>query len=352
MNIHLIGTYPPPYGGVSVHIYRLRKRLLGAGHECTVWCGHDRADEDLRPFIQAKTVLLGPARSGPETILHFHSSHYLAGRAAAAGHKVLFTVHNPRINLDLKGGKLLREWLRRKVTAHSFRRVHNLIAVSQQAGDELVTFGFDSESISVINAYLRPGNDEATAPANLDAFELFRQKYGLLATANAWALKFLGGEDLYGIDMCLEMLGRLCGDFPELALVLAVPLGRGTEYLGKMQQRARDQGLEERVLWLLEPGAYHPILSRCDLFLRPTNADGFCISIVEAYEFGVPVVASDVVIRPKGCLQFRTRDQDDFTERVREALGDLPTWAARSLAGKEPDHFEEIVSVYRRLADS
>ena len=352
MNVHLIGSYPPPYGGVSVHIYRLRKRLLAAGHQCTVWCGHDRPEDNLHTFKEGKARIPEMARSVPEAVFHFHSSHFLAGRVAAGGHKALLTAHNARIKKELSGGKLVREWVRRKVTACSFRRVRHLIAVSQRAKEALVAFGFRPEWITVINAYLRPGDDEAAAPPNVEAFEAFRARYALLATANAWALNFLDGEDLYGIDMCLEMLGRLGRDIPELALVFAVPLGRGTAYLAEMQQRTRQLGIEDRVLWLLEPGAYHPILRRCDLFLRPTNDDGFCISIAEACEYGVPVVASDVVIRPKGCLLFRTRDQDGFTEGVREALADLPAWGAKSQAGKEPDHFEEIMSVYRRLAGS
>ena len=34
--IVLIGPYPPPYGGVSVHIQRLKERLLDVGFKCVV----------------------------------------------------------------------------------------------------------------------------------------------------------------------------------------------------------------------------------------------------------------------------------------------------------------------------
>ncbi len=45
MHIHQIGPLPPPYGGVSVHISRLRRHLLRAGHDCTTWCQYDRLEE-------------------------------------------------------------------------------------------------------------------------------------------------------------------------------------------------------------------------------------------------------------------------------------------------------------------
>ena len=34
--ILLIGPYPPPYGGVSVQVYELRKHLTQAGYDCQV----------------------------------------------------------------------------------------------------------------------------------------------------------------------------------------------------------------------------------------------------------------------------------------------------------------------------
>ena len=102
-------------------------------------------------------------------------------------------------------------------------------------------------------------------------------------------------------------------------------------------------------LWLLKPGAYHPILKECDLFLRPTNTEGFSISIAESFEFGLAVVASDAVNRPSGCLAFRNRDVEDFTAKVGQAIAELPAWSKKSLAAKEPDHFEDILRVYESL---
>ena len=233
-----------------------------------------------------------------------------------------------------------------------FRRLNRVIAVSERTRSELMRFGFDGSAVHVVNAYLPPEPDEIAHSGNLEMLEAFGEKFGVLATANAWALNFFRGEDLYGIDLCIRMLGAVRKRHPELGLVLALPLGRGTDYLAEMQRQAEELEVTDRILWLLDAGAYHPILKSCDLFLRPTNTDGFCISIAESFEFGVPVVASDAVTRPSGCLLFKNRDVPDLTEKVEYALGHLEQMGRESAASREPDHFEEIVKIYQAMAAS
>ena len=350
MEIHLLGPLPPPYGGVSVHIQRLRALLEAAGHQCTVWGPEDRPAQNMRRLERPPAGLRQLAGIDRKAIVHFHEYHLHAGWLAQRHPRVLYTVHNERINHTLGGGRFLRQWLARRVQRYYFRKVRHLITVSERAKRELVRFGFDAATIDVTNAYLVPSANEVAHPANVAAFESFRARYSTIATANAWALNFFQGADLYGIDMCLELVHALQDKHPGLGIALAIPLGRGTAYLEALQRRAAELGVSERVLWLLEPGAYHPILQQCDLFLRPTNTDGFSVSIAEAFEYGVPVIASDAVTRPAGCVEFRTRDVDDFVATVDRALADLAALAERSRAAREPDHFGEILAVYERLA--
>jgi len=63
-----------------------------------------------------------------------------------------------------------------------------------------------------------------------------------------------------------------------------------------------------------------PVISRSDLFLRPTTTDGDAVSVREALELGVPVVASDAVPRPDAVVLYRAGDLADFVAKVREAL--------------------------------
>ena len=54
-----------------------------------------------------------------------------------------------------------------------------------------------------------------------------------------------------------------------------------------------------------------------DLFIRPTSTDMEGISVKEALYVGTNVVASDVCIRPKECILFKKRDQEDLNNKVK-----------------------------------
>lgn len=349
LNVHLIGSMPPPFGGVSVHVARLRQRLLDEGHACTVWCDRDDSKLGLRRFGSTSQAVraLGALENG--SILHFHSAYLAAGFLASRGRRVVATFHDPRIPQMTRGGSFPRQWIGQRLTRHLLRRIPQAIAVSEQTREALLREHLSFATISVINAFLPPTDREHAHPDNAKAVARFRSRHGLLATANAWAPRFFDDADLYGLDLCVGMLRQLCDRWPELALVLAVPKGRGNEYVAQLQAKIEGMDLTERVLWLFDSGAYHPILRECDIFLRPTNTDGFAISIVEAFEYGVPVVASDAVQRPGGCLQFRSRDLSDFCDKVDEVLGNRIYWMERSRKSKEPDHYSEILQSYRRF---
>ncbi len=349
LNVHLIGSMPPPYGGVSVHVSRLRHRLLAEGHSCTVWCDRDDPSLGLRHFKGTIPALRDLSALDSSPILHFHYAYLAAGLLAARGRRVVATFHDARLSDLTRGGHNPHEYIGRRLTGRMLREIPQLIGVSDEVKQALENERVPPRAISVINAYMPALGAEEAHAKNLALFSEFRKRIGLIATANAWAPRFFDGMDLYGLDLCIEMLDGLRDRWPELGLVLVVPEGRGNAYVQQLQTRVSELGLSERVLWLLESGAYHPILRECDIFLRPTNTDGFAVSIAEAFGFGLPVVASDAVLRPEGCLQFRSRDLSDFQERVNEVLGDRPTWIERSKMSVEPDHAAEVLGIYRRF---
>ncbi|UCE58881.1 MAG: glycosyltransferase family 4 protein [Phycisphaerales bacterium] len=349
MEVHLIGPYPPPYGGVSVHLFRLQKRLLRAGHKCTVWTQGHSPRGGVVVTHSLRQLYHELRKTDRQALLHFHNHHIVAGLLAKTHRRVVFTMHNERVNTDLFGGRFPRQWAFRLASRRYFRNVPHIIAVSDWVRDEAVKFGFPPAALHVVCSYLRPEEEEAAHPDNTATIAPFREKFRYLATASAWALQFYKSEDMYGIDLCVEMLGLLKDERPELGLVLVIPQAKGTPYLKTLQDRAETLGVTDRILWLLEPGAYHPLQRRCDLFLRPTNTDGFGVTLAEAMEFGVPAIASDAVHRLEGCMLFRNRDATDLARKVNAALDNLPTLSEQAERMKEPDHFDEVLAVYESL---
>ena len=56
------------------------------------------------------------------------------------------------------------------------------------------------------------------------------------------------------------------------------------------------------------------------MVVRSTFADGDAITVREALDLGVPVVASDTDFRPAGVVLFRKGDAVDLLEKLTEVL--------------------------------
>ena len=53
-----------------------------------------------------------------------------------------------------------------------------------------------------------------------------------------------------------------------------------------------------------------------NIFIRFTLVDGDSIAAREALSYGLQVIASDSVERPKGCILFRSADANDLREKI------------------------------------
>jgi glycogen(starch) synthase len=77
------------------------------------------------------------------------------------------------------------------------------------------------------------------------------------------------------------------------------------------------------------------LMSRSDVFLRPTLEDGDSISVREAISLGVPVVASRTGARPAGAILFEPGNMEDMLSKLDLALT-LGRSVAAPLAGPVP----------------
>src|SRR5262249_36853387 len=89
------------------------------------------------------------------------------------------------------------------------------------------------------------------------------------------------------------------------------------------------------------------LVDACDLFVRPTRADGDALSVREALALGRPVVASDVGQRPPGALTFPAGDARAAAETIFRALGN-PRTPHRPQATQNDDCFPTLLTIYRR----
>jgi glycosyltransferase involved in cell wall biosynthesis len=165
----------------------------------------------------------------------------------------------------------------------------------------------------------------------------------------AFQFGFYKGEEIYGIDMCVELCSELKKQYPQIGFVCAVAEVGDATYFKEIQKRIKQKNIENNFHFVLEPCEFYPLLPKSDLFVRPTCTDAYGVSVAEAIHFGVPAVASDVCERSRGAILFEARNQGDFLKKVREVLANPRVYRERLNQVLQEDTFEKLLELYNQL---
>jgi len=330
--IALVGPWPRPWGGISVHILRLAGRLRAKGFRVSVYDDTgEHEDQGLSP-LRGRWVNRF-ALTAREKIIHYHS-HSWGTRArlslmTARGKRVVFSVHSLRNPPGV--------FLRRKPEFRHMLRKARFIAVNEEIAAHLSDMG--AKNISIIGPYISPPDWGEPHP-DVRAFAgLHRPTIAM----NAFSFKTWENGDLYGLFSALEALALLRKDLPKTGLVIYLSQVGEESLFGFFGDRIKELGLEQDVLIRLDAEEpFYTCLPFAQVFLRSTFTDSFGISMAEALEMGVPVVASDAVPRPGGVVLFRAGDPANMAIAIKKALSSKPE--KMSL-----DEFPEILDFYERI---
>lgn len=310
---YLFGPYPPPLGGISVFIYRFHRLLKERGKPVEV--------VDLARLTKAKkTVRLARlffTLSNPVFYLNtLDTMTMLMVLLRPFGCQVIYHEHSGRFVENLKG-------VRKLIFRGFLKRLDLLLLAGEHLKDYYTQAGLKlPRNTQIRNAFLPPPlEDEERIWASYDKETLeFIDSHHPLLVANASHLKIYRGVDLYGLDMCVDLIDRLKKDFPRVGLLFALAEVVEEDYLQSINARIEALGLNRHILIMTGQKEVWPLFKKSDLMIRPTFVDSYGFSIDEALFFGCPAVASDVCKRAEGTHLFRNRDFDHLYATVKEVL--------------------------------
>ena len=338
MKVLLVGDFPPPHGGVAVHVEVLFRAVRAAGGICEVLDigkGQLPADGVIPAGNTARfTRLLGSyAARGYQ--LHVHTSGanpkswMLAGICAAAGavsgKPPLITFHS-----GLGPAWLGESSVRRHVAGAVASRFGRVIAVSDGIRDCMLSCGVPAERVEVLaafsNSFLEPG-----APP--------REFAAARAGAQPLFVAMLAPGKVYGHEILLDAFARVRAQVPSARLAL---YGLGSDAV-----RAEGvTGFGE----LHRPAAL-AVMAGGDVFVRPTLADGDSVSVREALALGRVVVATRVGNRPPEVRLVAPGDPAALAAGMLEAAAEV---VARPLRPAAPppaaDCIQRLLELYGHTA--
>jgi len=350
--IAIIGPYPPPYGGISIHIKRMKNHLEKNHIECTVY-SESRIVEyenniNLKPIYSYKRFIF-KIPFLKFNILHFHSINLkirmLSGWYKFLGKKIILTIHGESLHDQLSKLNLIGYLL-----LFSLRNINKIICVNPRTKEELLDLGFNSKKIKVIPAFIPPTPDETEINQLPEFFHKIRHKHKYLITANASKISFYKNQDLYGIDLSIELMKRLVDNgYKDIGFIYVIPDIGDYDYFAKMQNLVKKYNLEDNFHFYTKPIAYPAVINICDLFVRPTNTDGYGVSIAEAILLNKPAIASDVCKRPEGAILFKNRNIEDLFIKTTDLINNYEEHRAKIENIELEDNAEKIMKVYKKV---
>jgi glycosyltransferase involved in cell wall biosynthesis len=332
--ILLVGPYPPPHGGISVHVRNAQAMLTEAGVRCRVL----NSDECGRRPLKFIGELFRDAVDG--WALHVHTNGHnqkswiialTGGIAAQFGAGGVLTLHSGLAPDFVARGPFWRRGLTR-LSCLLYRRV---VCVNREIADALAMLGIPRGNLKVMPAYLQTQPSSHLCPPYIDDW---------LAKRQPVVSAVLSFRPEYGFELLANAIRRLRHEHPRIGCVV---MGGGEERPSG-EELVRHLGIGDAMLLTgdLDHDLCLQVMARSELFVRATHWDGDAISVREALSLGLPVVASNVGERPEGTLLFKAGDLDGLVQGIERGL-QMPK-AVRN--GLDDDAIQRLLDLYKSLA--
>ena len=352
----VIGPYPPPYGGVSVHIQRLLKRLEQLNFVCNLYDVYgkkrEKTDERIVRITSPKLWVVKYFFTCDDEIIHIHTedwrSHVMVGLMAFLGKKTIATLHSEIMINRWKNFNFIKKRLIRFALKSNTR----VIAVNQAIFNYCLSLGVHTNNLFLIPAFLPPVIEEADRQ-EIPAYVCdFLTSHKPILSANAAKINFFKEQDLYGLDLCIELCYRLKENYDTIGFIFFLSEIGDKNYFDELQLKIRQLHIQKNFLFVTESCTFYPVLMKSDIFIRPTNTDGDAISVREALFFKIPTIVSDCVPRPEGTILFSNRNADDLTIKTTNLLNDYHQVKETLDRMYIPDNGSEVTDIYQKIFTS
>src|SRR5437867_3409865 len=250
MKLLLIGPYPPPHGGISVHVAETRALVESSGAECRVLNISPRAGpspdyERIRNGAGLARMVARYARSGWTLHLHINGHNrkawliaFVCGVFGRAAPSRLLTLHSGLAPSYLGSGGMLRRALLR-ATCRLYPRI---VCVSRPIQEAVLRLGIDAARLRILPAFVP--RQPSAVPLGRDLEEWIGAHSPVLSTT-----LFFRPE--YGFDLLVRALALLRARHPDVGCLV---MGSREGMESEKARVARNVGVRPPSAALFEAG--------------------------------------------------------------------------------------------------
>ncbi|QSR36412.1 hypothetical protein CFI10_15775 [Marinobacterium iners] len=200
-----------------------------------------------------------------------------------------------------------------------WRKILNLVAdkVVVVSKDIKQKLSIDESKIEVQPAFIPPQSHSSEMPLDiLDFISKARDAHKKIIVSNAFRLAQHNGQDLYGLDLCVEAFSNIeINSQAVLVFIISDPEYNHAQ-IEKIMVSVKSQRLESCVLIYRGAIDFFNLLQHADVSVRATNTDGDALSVRESIYLGVPCISSNCVKRPKEAILFNNRSVKSLTDKI------------------------------------
>src|SRR5215831_12691410 len=346
MRVLLLGPYPPPHGGVQMNLVAIRAFLLKQGIPCSVIniTRHRKPDAEGVYYPKGPAQLIELLARREYDLLHLHIGGMLSNRLLALslvcarwpGKKSVMTFHSGGFPSTPEGQALGPSSFAGLV----LRSFDGLIGVNEEIIGFLRKMGVPAERARLISpyAFLLGSDAERALPPALAEF--FAAHDPVLTSVGLL-------EPEYDLPLQISALTPIRKKFPGAGLLL---IGSGSLEASLREKIAASPSPAHILLAGDVPhAATMEAMLRSRAMLRTTLYDGDALSVREALQLGMPVIASDNGMRPAGVRLIPKADLDALVKAIAWELQE--STKRKGVVSGDEGNIRAVLDFYRELVD-
>jgi hypothetical protein len=313
--ILLVGSLPPPIGGVSIHIQRLMDgmKLKGLGVDII-------ESKSLFKFSNIGKILKA-------NIIHVHLSKpklkFISVLIFKLFLKKVVITNHGKVGSKGFTNNLFDTWA---------NGLANVPIVLNDKSFEVVRKA--NRKTRLITAFIYPSNI-TPLPQHIESkVQGFVKKFpNNCYCTNAYSIKFdAQGGEIYSIKALVKQFEKM----HTKGLIISEPSG---EYQAWYQESGVH--LSENILFISENHDFINVIVESSGLIRATTTDGDSLSVREALFKGKPVFATNCVDRPEGCTVFDLEQMSNLEKLLDNKTEEKPR--------EQKDAINELNELYHSL---